>query len=312
MRELEQDQGAKLKKLILIESVSDAKTIIGEYKDAEKMWFRGVRRADYRLLPKAMRNAQLIADQFGNFVDPEKMRFSTGGDYYLYINQERLLYHFKKQVSQTPSNIKTNIDWLFLAQHYGLPTTLLDWSESIEIALWFAISSVKDFTMKGMPVGEMSSDCAAVYVMSPWDFNQKVTDFHPINGPVDADVNAEIIQKLYISGSERAYGPICVKGKPIDRRLINQKGNFTIHGQNIWPLDYYNMYREMITKILIPHNICREILNYIEAKGICEEFVYGGKDVKEEIARLIETNANVKFDEEVKKIRETKDTSFLF
>ena len=33
-----------------------------------------------------------------------------------------------------------NIDWLFIMRHYGVPTRLLDWSESPLIATYFAIN----------------------------------------------------------------------------------------------------------------------------------------------------------------------------
>ncbi|MCB5383968.1 FRG domain-containing protein [Blautia glucerasea] len=52
--------------------------------------------------------------------------------------------------------------WLTMMQHYGLPTRLLDWSESPLVALYFALSEKKD------------DIDAAVWIMNPMKLNKKV------------------------------------------------------------------------------------------------------------------------------------------
>jgi hypothetical protein len=76
------------------------------------MWFRGASKKFYNLQPSVFRK-----------IYPE----ST------------LINEFKLKNPEDHNNFDDAFSWLTLAQHHSLPTRLLDWSESILTALYFAV-----------------------------------------------------------------------------------------------------------------------------------------------------------------------------
>lgn len=115
-----------------ITSLSTLINFVEEKCQAGRFLFRG-QREDKPLLPKIARDG----------------RNSMGGQ--LLKIESQMLEEFKRQcLPYLTINPKNEWDWLALAQHHGMATRVLDWTENPLAALWFAVKKPPGDSKEGV------------------------------------------------------------------------------------------------------------------------------------------------------------------
>ena len=128
----------------------DAVSPLGEFgKKMKGFIYRGESSKNWKLLPKILRCQQ---DDKG---EPERIyrEIKSISEFFLEANYQGLKVPNNKMIHCSPDEIMgTDLYWISdefeetaaLAQHYGLPTRLLDWTKDIFVAFYFASTGVME------------------------------------------------------------------------------------------------------------------------------------------------------------------------
>jgi hypothetical protein len=189
-------------------------------QDGAPTWFRGHVNSAWTLLPGIMRRNHGLSEVSS-------------------------LARFKQSAAMLTDPLPTTpFDWTFLMQHYGVPTRLLDWTESPLVAMYFAVEE-----------HERHADTeAAIWCLKPVLLNKNasiVDADEPMYIPSfdDDELKAYTAESLRTNRVELyPVASIATRNSP---RIQAQMGTFTIHHKLKVAIENVGD-SEHVTKYVIP------------------------------------------------------------
>lgn len=216
-------------------------------------WFRGLAKADYKLIPSIFRK-----------------EYEERGLAQMFRNRAPVL-------GNTPERSGSVDEWLFLMQHYGAPTRLLDWTESAIIGLFFTL-----YTRTSNVIDENND--AALWMLHPLKLNKLKLSIGKSEFPNTwSDHKCNIVRhnlsKPFATGGKPSVLPIAIQTTYSKNVMASQKSCFTIHGEN--EQDFETMFegrpfecKGYIRKYLVPSRYKKGIAEDLEILGITHSVVF--------------------------------------
>lgn len=190
----------------VVESIEDYIELVTRlYVEGKEYWFRGQNDEAYRLVPTGLRELYAIQDSRGNRFDkPIKDTACSGSNNivaYLPINEMVEAFSIEAR-EYVEYDVNNQIEWECIAQHYGLPTRLLDWTTNALDALYFAVSDCAlkddDGCYDSFLESGFGGQGGVVFVIDPLEINRETVPFRDGKKSFVFDVNNDKeIGKIY-------------------------------------------------------------------------------------------------------------------
>lgn len=170
----------------------------GLISSADAFWFRGHPECFRSLTPAALRPATVVGRERALSLISDFQR----------IAEAKLT---------RPPDPDDAFKWAQIAQHYGLPTRLLDWTESATTALYFTCL--------------IPNTDGIVFLMNPTELNSlsALKEARILDPQTDHHLIERFLTPRATEGKKRSL-PVAVNPIWGSERIIVQRGTFTLHG----------------------------------------------------------------------------------
>lgn len=256
---------AKLK-ITQIDSFKDYISFIEKLKKRSDgpFWYRGCGKTTYELIPSLYRHKK-----------------SSTIEEFMSLEAEIIARFKQRSIPFHSRTISDPWDCLFFMQHFGVPTRLLDWTESPLMALFFAVTSAKhSLSQRGNIV--FQSD-ATIWVLDTFKWNKRAVDLKSFTGKVltTDDPNANAYKPVGDCNAMKDF-PIAIFGAHNSQRIVAQRGVFVCFGKNTESMETtYNKRsfpKDSLVKLIIKRRWLPHFLEAIHIHGLSDSVVFPDLD----------------------------------
>jgi hypothetical protein len=142
--------------------------------------------------------------------------------------EREMVRDFKLRAFPYPSpSPSSTLEWLFIMQHHGMPTRLLDWSEKYLVGLYFAVLDLTN-----------TAD-ACVWILDAWSLNEIAINQRTVPTVEYPKLRDYVLNPnpMQVERRVAARLPVAVRPPRATSRIQAQSGMFTIHGSDKRGLD---------------------------------------------------------------------------
>ena len=248
----------------VLDKIHEAKEAL-DVRTNEDWWYRG-QSAGYSLRPSLYR---LLERGFNEIDGDPRSIYELEYDFY---------FDFSCRAPGMQEPGLSSWDKLGHMRHHGLPTRLLDWTERLGVAVYFALSGYRE-GQETQPV---------IWILSPCRLNEIVLDDRDLYSPdylgYDWETEESWSYEDYLiseGGNFDWDGPAAIYPAQKNLRMRSQLGWFTMFGENTDPLEVQfppRKYPNLLQRIEIPHGAIPAAREFLIEAGIDEASVYPDVD----------------------------------
>lgn len=187
--------------------------------------------------------------------------------------ERHLLRNFRKYAHRTVVQRDSPWHWQAVAQHYGLPTRLLDWTYSPFIAMHFATANLEKFHLDGVI---WAVNYVKVHALLPTRL-RRILEAEGANVFTADMLAASVPDFAQLPGRSRSPYPLFFEPPSMDDRIINQFAFFSVMSDPAAVLDQWlEKHPECGRCIVIPAGLKWEIRDKLDQGNITERVLFPG------------------------------------